>query len=382
VVIPDLGSLGGAEGLPSFQQQQSAFNAIFDSYNQSGGVQCRKLVPKYYDDMVLDASGEHADCLQMVQDGVFAVVNNLYNPQESTCVAQQHIPNVWYTPPHTGAERQFYPYLLSDFTNYDRLIKDYVFGAKEAGFFTGMHKLGILEQSCFPDEDTDIAASLSAAGIPDSQIERYNYGCPGVIAPPSDSQAAVLQFKRDGVTHVMNVTTYVTNFGQSAGQQDYHPKIALMEDGVMSGMTSQNPAPDPSFEGTLGVATDQIGAATTPGVAVSPATTACAKILAKIGYPPPTQSARQGLAGTLAGNACAIMTVLVAAMRADVPLVRTGLAQALAGAGQLDLSYPAGPFNVTNPADPSGGQYYRTARWSSGCTCWHVIDQTWHKGFN
>src|SRR5256885_1826940 len=81
----DLGPANETIQLPSVADLQKAYNAVFDYYNAAGGVQCRKLVPKYYSDNVLDVSSEQAACLQMQQDKVFAVFNNLFTPQEQTC---------------------------------------------------------------------------------------------------------------------------------------------------------------------------------------------------------------------------------------------------------------------------------------------------------
>jgi len=382
VDIVDLGQLNGTLNLPTYQEQQNAYNAIFAYYNQNGGAQCRKLVPKYYDDMIADPTSEQNDCLQMAQDGVFAVLNNFFNFQTINCVAQQHIPNVWYTPPHAPTLKQFYPYILSDAANYDRVIRNYVLGAKQEGFFAGLRKLGILEETCYPDENTDIAKDLAEAGIKSSQIDIYNYGCPAATDSPPQDQQAVLQFQRDGVTHVMNVAyQLVTGFAQAENTQDYHPKLAIMEDAEMSAFASQNPPPASSFDGTLGITTDQVGATTTPGVAVSPATALCTQILAKIGYPGPTQDPHQSLAGTLYGSGCAVIKFLIAAIQNDTPLVRTGLPAGIARAGKVDLSYPAGPMNITSASDPTGGQYWRADRWSSACECWHVVDQTFHDSF-
>lgn len=378
ILLPDAGPVNSYVGIPSQSAFQTAYNAIISHFNQAGGVQCRKIVPKYYDDNVIDSSSEQATCLQVQQDGVFAVLNNLNTPAETTCLAQRAIPNLWYTPAHGPSVRQFYPYLLSDAPNYDRLIHKYVVGAQQEGFFTGMKKLGVLEETCFPDENSDIAADLAAIGIGSSQIDIYNYGCPVAVDTPDQDQEAALQFEKDGVTHVMNTAyTYITNFAQAAQNQGYRPQMAVMEDGALGAIAHESSPPPPSsFDGALGITWDQIGAESTPGVALSPATAVCAGILAKIGDPAPT--AKGSAAGALYGDGCAIVSVFVSAADHDVPLVRTGLAAGVVRAGSLDLSYPVGPMNATSATDPTGGQYWRADRWSSSCGCWHVIDPRWH----
>lgn len=377
VLLPDAGPVNAYVGIPSQADFHTAYNAIFAYFNKLGGVQCRKMVPTYYDDDVLDSSSEQATCLQAVQDGVFAVLNNLDTPEETGCIAQHDVPNIWYTPAHNPDVREFYPYLLSDAPNYDRLIYNYVTGAQTEGFFKGMKKLGILEESCFPDENTDIAADLKAIGI--TSFVTYNYGCPVAVDVPNQDQEAALQFQQAGVTNVLNTAyTYITNFSQAAQTQDYYPRMAIMEDGALGAIYHESDPPPPSsFNGTLGITWDQIGAESTPGVPLSPSTATCASIMSTLNFPPPTE--KGAAAGALYGDGCAIVAVFVAAADHDQPLLRTGLAAGMVGAGQMQLSYPVGPMDVTNTDDPTGGEYWRADTWSSTCGCWHVTDPNWHR---
>jgi hypothetical protein len=229
VVIVDLGAAGNALSLPSAEDQRKAHTAVFNDLNRKGGLQCRKVIPRYYTDSTLDPSEEHALCLQMVEDKVFAVYNNFFNVTEQTCIAKQKIPNLWFTPPHTGDVRRYAPYILSWHADFDHLIHQYVAGAKSLGFFTGMKKLGIIEGTCYPDENVAITKELRAVGIDPDKASVFNYGCPASPAAPNPQgdQQAALKFKRDGVTHVVNVAygndAYVAG---AADGQGYHPKFA------------------------------------------------------------------------------------------------------------------------------------------------------------
>jgi hypothetical protein len=381
VVLPDLGQLNPALGLPSYSDQQKMYNAVFDSYNKQGGVQCRRLVPRYYDDNVADASSEQAVCLQIQQDGDFAVLNNLYNPQEFNCLAQRAIPNIFYTSPHTPAMRQFFPYVLAMVTDYDRLIKDYVFGAQKMGLLRGQ-KIGILEQTCYPEENTDIESDLASIGI--TAASKYNYGCVTSGASPStpdEDQTAALQFRSAGVTLVLQTARgVVTNFAQQAQAQGYTPKYAMMNDQSMS-LVADNSTPIPSsFNGAIAITTDQEGATNTAGAVPTPATAACTRIAAAIGLPPPDDQHR--LAGQLDGAACAVVATLVAALTHVSSPVRSALAYGLAKAGQIDLSAPEGPMDITNPQVPAGGQFWRPAQWYTSCGCWKVTNLRWSPGWN
>ncbi|MCW3039103.1 MAG: hypothetical protein JWM31_1008, partial [Solirubrobacterales bacterium] len=151
-----------------------------------------------------------------------------------------------------------------------------------------------------------------------------------------------------------------------------------MGDGAMAANGYTRPPPDDSFDGTHAIAPDHIGGENTPGTPISPATADCAAILKSVGLPPPTQ--RGAIAGALYGSGCAAIKIFVAAVANAPALSRTQLADGLALAGQLYLSFPPGPMNVTSAANPTGGQFYRGARWATSCQCWRLIDKTFRPG--
>jgi len=383
VILVDLGQLNPTLGIPSYQDEQKAYSAVFDYYNKLGGVRCRKLVPKYYQDNVLDASSEQAACLQVEQDGAFAVINNLYQPQEFNCIAQRRIPDVFYTSPHTPAMHQYSPYVLADTTDYDRLIKDYVLGANQLGLFNGQ-KLGILEQTCYAEENTDIESDLASIGIGPNKISKYNFGCnpsSGAADTPDQAQAAAIQFQSAGVTVVLQTArATVQDFANAAEKQGYRPKYVMMNDQSMSLIADSSTPIPASMNGTVSITTDAEGETNTPGWQSDPATANCAKLMSQLGFPAPDDQHR--LAGQLNGSACATTGVLVAAMSHASGLSRGLLAQGLSLAGSVELSYPAGPMHVTDPNVPTGGQSWRPAQWYTACNCWKVTDLRWRPGWN
>jgi hypothetical protein len=375
VIVIDVGEAGVAFNVPSGDAMMKAYNALAAYYNAHGGVACRKLVLRFFRDTLV-AETEHSQCLDIVQAQVYAVVGNMFNPTETTCLAQRHIPNIWFTPPHVPNLKQYYPYIMSFAPNYDRLIKDYVFGAKKAGWFSGLNKLGVTEETCYPDKNEALAAALAAAGIAKSQVETFVHNCAttGPI-PPSDHQSAALQFKRDGVTHVMTTAFFTySDFSRAADQQDFHPKYAIYQDAQMDlSERSQNP-PGSGFDGALGITTDQIGAQNTPGVRLSPATAQCTKTLTAVGSPAPTKN-------VYFGHACGLMAMFAAAANRAPALERTKLAVGVSRIGPLDLPFQAGPANFANVADPTGGHFWRPARFNSSCNCWKVASAAWNKGY-
>jgi hypothetical protein len=379
IVVVDLGAASGTINLPTVEDQQKAYNAAFADLNARGGIRCRKVVLKYYSDNPLDASAEHSSCLQMVQDRVFVVMNNLFSTSEQTCIAKNHIPNVWYTPPHTPDLAKYAPYILSWQADYDKLIHHYINGANGLAFFKGMKKVGVLMGSCYPDENTAVIKELHAAGVPDSKISTFNFGCTGApVETPDQDQAAVLQFQRDGVTHVVNVSYgAVTGFSNAADQQGYDPEFAMMEDGAATAIQSGTTKPGDSFDKALLISTIQTGARTTPGYRYSAATQRCAKLMSKAGISTPQGSDN----GQFFGLACVNALLLEEAAGNASDLVRTQLAGGLVRAGTFDVSYPAAPITLTDPSRPTAGQTWRPSRWDKGCDCWHVTSTRFRGDF-
>lgn len=372
VIIYTTGSANSLINLPAASDWEKAYTAVFNAVNAKGGLACRKLVPKFYVDNVLDSNSEHSLCLQAAQDKVFALFNNPFATAEQTCPAKQHIPDFWATPPHTHDVAQYVPYILSYQPDFDRLIHLYVRGAHDLGWFTGMKKLGIIEQSCFPDENTDIANELSAIGIDPHQASIFNYGCSSapVNSPLTDSQAAI-QFKNAGVTHVMNVG-YASDvgFSNAADGQHFFPKFAHMEDASGQAIASGVTKPGKSYDGTLLIETIPTGGPNTPGYTFSPANQTCASQLASVGLPSQTSSD----VAKFYGLACVDMTMFVAAVSHAPQLVGTQLSTGLSRAGTLDLAYPSGPLTVTDPARPTGGTVFEPAQWYTACECWRITD--------
>jgi hypothetical protein len=356
------------------------YNALFDEYNKQGGVDCRKLVPKFYEDFVLDSQSGRSSCLQMQQDKVFAVMNNLFRPENRACVAQAKIPNFWATSADTATVRQFAPYVLSFQADYDRLYRDYVFGAKAKGFFNGMTKLGILDQSCYPDRGKALRANLAEAGIGGDKISTYNYGCPGELATPEQHTAAALQFRRDGVTHVM--TAYregPPDFAKAADQQAFRPKYAFVDDQFSSLASNANPPWPASLDGAIIIEKSQEGAEYTLGATFTQATADCTAITKRAGLPGPTDTGT--LEGSIHALGCIHTKMFVAAAKATKPLTRAGLAAGLATVGELDLSFPAGPSVFKNPNLPIGAQFWRTSVYKADCTCVKLLDPVWRPEF-
>lgn len=366
-------------GFPGPSQQQAYYQALVNAVNRSGGVQCRQLQVTYYEADALDPSQEHSTCLQMLQDHLFAAVSiGFYEPPSQDCPSANHIPTFLSVPLPPPELDQYYPYLFTVNANWQQLILNYVAATNQLGWFTGAKKIGVLELDCEPELNTYMLNDLAHAGIPSSEIVTYDYGCPSGLVPPNEVEEAVIQFKLDGVTNVIDDNTISLNyFSRDAQQQGYKPKYSFPDGASIIGY-NEGLSPDPTnFNGALAITPNQWGALNTPGVAVSPATKTCDAILKAAGQP--TAEASPDAA---AGIACDGMLALVAAMQHDGGLTRTGLAAGLDSLGSFSFAYPQGPAEFTGPRTLTGGQYWRPDVYDGSCGCFKVLDPTFHPSFS
>jgi hypothetical protein len=373
VVILNVSGGNAILGVPSPSEQQVENQAVIDGINNSGGVDCRKIVPKYYTDNPLDSNSEHSICLQIVSAKVFAVIGGLYQPQNATCLPQNHLPTYTQTQRPSSQMKQFYPYYFSFYDDSATDFQTYVAGAKQYGFFNGLTKLGVVTLDCFPEENTQLLQSLARAGIPSNKIETFDYGCPpgGIVEPPNTVAAAVLKFHGDGVNRVMSSGANMASFSSQANSQGYHPQYAVSDiDTTMTLSPSTGFQPDPqNFDGALDVSNSQYGATTTPGVAVSPLTAQCDGWLVK-GHA--QLKAEQG--DGYAGGVCDQWNMFVLGATHAPSLQRSALAGGLDSVGYYYQSYPGAPALWNQPGKTWAGPYWRPLRYNKSCTCWKIIN--------
>ena len=189
----------------------------------------------------------------------------------------------------------------------------------------------------------------------------------------------MLAFKNAGVTHVTAIDdNNRTAFTKTAGQQGFKPQYVFAED-IAAGDTSGPLAPDPdNFDGALDVIGRRLGEQGTPGYKPSAGTDRCNAIYAKTGQKPVYQ---QG-AG-FGGLVCDLLWFTGAIITNAPTLQRSSLVEGMHAIGVMDYSFPWGPvdFSVFPAGTPYGLESWRVVRWSKSCTCWQVLDSTFHAPF-
>lgn len=371
-------------GLPPPSDQQAYFQDVIDSLNASGGVACRKLVGTFFQGDPVDQSNLEQLCQTIIQENPFFVIDlGAYyeSPQIATCYPGAHIGFLSSAVTPQRILKQFYPYLFAG-KQAEQLYRDTVFALKQRGFFTaaqGFGKLGVIERSCESEFPAEFRGWLIAAGLTASQIVTHDEGCPSQFDTPSDLEQAILTFKSAGVTSVTQVQDNqdFSNFTTVAEQQGFHPRYGIADDGVVA-ITYGSQHPDyQNIANAIAITADRYGEERTPGYPLSPGTARCNAVMAAHNYPPMYQ-APDGIEGI----ACDFLWMLQAAVDHAPALQHADVAAGLQAAKSVDFAYPYGPNDFSGAGVTYGGQVWRTDQFLPGCTCWRVIDPTFHPAFS
>jgi hypothetical protein len=386
VVLTNVAGPAGnsAFGVPSPAAQQNNFLSVIDSINAAGGVACRKLVPTFFNGNPVDQSGLQQTCLDIAQAGVFAAIDlaayGLF-PSVQDCFPQHQLPLLTLA---YGANSQLshdYPYLFPS-QSIDNLNHNTVFALAARGFFSpanGFNKLGFVYEDCFPEMSGEIIGWLHQVGLSSSQIVTYDLSCPTGFASPAEEQQAILKFKQAGVTHVTinYVNASFANFTDLAQQQGFNPKYGIPDQSIIA-LTDSNTHPNyANIANAIAIAGDRHAERHTPGYVPDAGTQRCNAIFAAHGRPPMYQANDDGASGW----ACASIWEVTAMIDHAPALRRDALAAGLQAAGSIDMSFPVGPNDFRGTKVTVGDQFWRPAQFFESCTCWQVIDRSWHSSF-
>ncbi len=367
-------------GIPTPDEQKVIWKAIIDGTNAQGGVACRQVVPSFFTANPADPSNLQSTCLDIAQSKPFLVFDSgSYSQGNPVCFAQARVP---YFGGYLLTQKQAedgYPYLFN-LANLDRLLKDTVFAFRDRGAFkpaNGFAKLGLFYHDCHPELFEEEIGWLHQAGLDDSHIVTYNFGCPTAFANPSDVTQAIVNFRSQGVSHV----TYIDakgdfqEFTTIAEQQHFRPRYVLPDDellGIAYGTLRPNSA---NVVNAQIVTNARSGEERTPGMTPAGATLRCDALLTAHGLPP-TYKEEQ-----LAGNACNQLWMFQAAIEHAPALQRTALAAGLERARSVDFSYPSGPNSFVGDRVTTAGQFWRVDQFFPSCDCWRVIDPVFHPNY-
>ena len=370
-----------AFGVAAPASQRAVYDAVIDSINIGGGLACRKVVAQYLDVNPADQADQQQKCLDAVQAAPFAVIDGgSYGFTSPVCFSQHQVPYFGQFFITTKQGSQGYPYLFN-LENYDHLYRDTVLGFRDRGAFDpakGFKKLGFFYRSCHPELISQELAAFHQAGLKDSQIVTYDFGCPSAFTAPSDLAQAILKFRQAGVTHATAVYAYgdLANFTNIAEQQGFRPQYLLADDGIIA-ISYGNLRPNPdNIVNALAVTASRYAEERTRGLGPTAGTAKCDAIFKAHGLRPAYESDPQ------AGNSCNSLWMLKAAAEHAPALRNDALGAGLQAARSIDFSYPSGPNDFSGPKVTTGGQFWRVAQYFASCSCWRVIDSTFHPSYS
>jgi len=367
-------------GIPSADEQRSYFDEVAKSVNDDGGICGRKVVNHYYEVNGLDSSAPHQACLEMTADApLIAFDTATIGSPEAACFARNHTP-FFSTGTTSEDSRKYYPYVYSSYS-YDLNYRNAILAWAQQGDFNdgkAIGKIGVVYQSCFPIYQTVMFRALREAGIPDDRVTKFDFDCNGV-PPPADNQQAVLQFKNEGVTHVL-VGYMPGDFGpftNTAEQQGFRPQYRIA-DGATFAIANGNSPLSPNWDnidGSTAITQGRFGEPTTPGFRPTSATQRCDALFAAAGRPTTYQ---QPLGW--GGIACFYVWAAKAALEHAPALSAAGLAQGFATVETIPDPYPFGPSNF-RPGELWAGRYWREVTASASCRCFTVAEPEFHDSF-
>lgn len=271
----------GATGLTSGNEQADA-QAVVDDVNAHGGVAGRKLVPVWatYDaqSQDTDANQDEAVCATMTQDHhVAAALGIGLTDNFLSCILKSGAIDVASSniDPDQAYFAHFPYYFQVGTLSQDRMMAQLVRSLKRQNYFSGWDatagqasptgpraKVGVigydLPEWRRPTQNVLLPA-LKAAGYPVDPADVRLVYTPTSTAEDgrtlTEMQNAALQFRQDGVTHVILLDTggqFLTFFGKDAKSQHYYPRYGLESGSGMQGIYDAGLTDADQLNGAMG----------------------------------------------------------------------------------------------------------------------------------
>ena len=258
----------GIKSLNAGDQEGQAL-AVAAEMNRRGGLFGRKVEIVFRDhrtaSLQSDPAGEsQATCTYYTQDRpVIAVINPaslLDTPTFRACMAKAMLPVFALSVQayDTQVHREYSPYYYSSVSPpYDALAPVLISRLKAQGFFggwnpvtgapgTGEVRTGVivLDDAVGARVAEIMSKALTQAGLSKPLVFRYRTS--------NEYSNAVLQFRNDGVTHVLGTDSRMLVFLQTADSQGYRPRYGISSYLAPNAFMEET-APDRQLIGSMGV---------------------------------------------------------------------------------------------------------------------------------
>ena len=390
----------GAAGITSGDEKADA-RAVIDDINAHGGVAGRKLVPVFHaydaNSQQTRATQDQAACSDFTQDHhVAAVVGTGLSDVWNSCFTKAHVVDVnsgTIIDPDEAVFRQYPYYVDAGTISQDRADAELARTLVRLRYFDGWNattgrpapgvtaKIGILGVDV-PEWNRPLEhvllPALRAAGHPVAASDVRRIYNPQSTAEDGQTlasiQNAVLQFRQDGVTHVILLDTggqLLTFFGKDAKSQHYYPRYGLHSGSGVQAIYDAGLVDADQLNGAVGLSWN-------PGLDLSatasakydtPATRHCLAVMKQR----TGQTYSSTNAASLALSYCDEIYLLARAVDTAGPVINGGTivhAVEAIGAGFVPAALPAAYFG---PGRHDAVELGYDLKWDNGCTCARYI---------
>jgi hypothetical protein len=387
----DVQSVAQSAGVNSVDSgdQVGDVNAVLKHINATGGLFGRKVVADIVDIKTTgdsESQGEAA-CQHFTHDrlvvAVYAMALVGDTPSFRACMAQAAVPVL------AGGGQAFDDKVFSDlggyytlmpFPSYNPFLPYFVNRLVAQNYFspwdtnkgapgTAKAKVGYL---C---PDTPIGHRVG--GMIERELTRVGHPTNDAIyysTNPADVSGYVLQFKADGVTHVLFCDLNLFVFATQAESQHYRPRYGVSTFNTPV-LFLQGVVPNAQLNGAIGSGFDptlDVDSQRDPSLGIMPAVAQCERIAKQSGisYPPAKRFAHAVLRDT-----CDILQLIVASARTAGALDGPGIVRGLGIAGKTfpsAITWRSG-LSTSTHANPSAG---RDIFFDNSCECFRYRGPT------
>lgn len=344
--------------------------------NESGGINGRMVVPKVSTYDPLSADSMKAACVQQAEDyKVFSSIAQIgFYGDAEICMATKQVPLLTgnNSTRKTNVEREK-GWVRQTNQNKDRNMRNWIDWMIASRLLTPQTKTGLL----FVDvpEDRDLVDEvvlpyLRSKGMPAPQLATLSAS---IAQTPTESQAAVLRFKTDGVQLVLPLVSFLRMliFAQQADSAQYKPNYSVSDFGLLS-TDAMAGMPPSQWTGVRGITVAPTGIAPAGDPPPGPAFAECAAVYKRYGETfapnPDDRSKADPLELAMVAHYCEHIALWAdAARRAGPNPTRRSLLDAFDATGTWNHRVVLSERLTFSPTKYDGADLFAVVEWRPGC---------------
>ncbi|HEX9683523.1 MAG TPA: hypothetical protein VGA13_10605 [Acidimicrobiales bacterium] len=345
--------------------------------NANGGINGRKVVPKYSSYNPLDASSMNAACVEQAEDHkVFSSIAQIgYYGDAEICMATKSIPLLTgnNSTHKTNVERER-GWVRQTNQNKDRNIKNWIDWMISSGLLTPSIKTGLIYVDVPEDRDLIyevVLPYMDSLGLPEPEIATLSSN---IAQTPAETQSAVLRFSSENVALVLPFISFlrILIFAEQASAANYFPEYSVSDFGLLStdAMAGMPPA---QWEGVKGITVLPTGLAEPGDLPPGPAFAECNRVYEQYGQTlaphPDDPERKEGVEVAQMMHYCQHIALWAdVALRAGTNPTRQTLLAAFDRTGTWNHRVTLSERLTYAPDKYDGADLFSVVRWESNCT--------------